>query len=67
MEFENTCTVPGKVNVSRAISRLFGWVYKTLRPNPVVVEYMIVVMIVRPHQDDPKLNPMGSQLLIPNL
>ena len=29
MEFENTCKVSGKWNISRFVSRLYGWVYKT--------------------------------------
>ena len=42
--FDNTCTVSGKWNVTRIISRLYGWPYKTLRPSKLVVEYSVVVM-----------------------
>ena len=65
--FEDTCTVPGKWNVFRVISRLFGRVYKTLRLNPLVVERNVVVMTAGSHQGDPKLNPMGSQFSILDL
>ena len=59
--FEKTCTVPGKRNVFRVISRLYGWVCETLRPNRLVVEHRVVVMTAGSHQEDPKFNPMGSQ------
>ena len=42
------------------IPRLYGWVYKTLRLSPLVVEHSVVVMSAR-------LNPMGSQFSIPAL
>ena len=42
--FDNTCTVSGKWNVSRLIPRLYGWVCKTLRLSPLVVEHSVVVM-----------------------
>ena len=42
--FDNTCTVSGKGNVSRVIPRFYGWVYKTLRLSPSVVEHSVVVM-----------------------
>ena len=29
--FANTCTVSGKWNVSRVVTRLYGWVYKILQ------------------------------------
>ena len=58
--FDNTCTVPGKWNVSRVIPRLYGGVYKTLRLFPLVVEHSVVVMSAR-------LNAMGSQFSIPVL
>ena len=57
MGFENTCTVPGKLNVLRIISRLYGWVCKTLRRNPLVVDHRVVVMTAGSHQDVPKFNP----------
>ena len=58
--FCNTCTVSGKWNVSRVIPRFYGWVYKTLRLSPLVVEHSFVVMSAR-------LNPMCSQIPIPVL
>ena len=58
--FYNTCTVSGKWNISRVIPRLHGWVYKTLRLPPLVVEHSLVVMSAR-------LNPVRSQFLIPVL
>ena len=58
--FDNTCTVSGKGNGSRFIPRPYWWVCKTLRISPLVVELSVVVVSVR-------LNPMGSQLLIPVL
>ena len=42
VDFENTCTVSEKWNVSR----VYGWVYKTLRLFPLAVEYSVVVMTV---------------------
>ena len=44
VEFEKTCTVAGKWNVSRVIPILYGWVYKTSRLSPLVVEHSVVVM-----------------------
>ena len=58
MGFENTCTVPGKRNVFRVVSRLYGWVCKTLRRNPLVIEHRVVDMTAASHQDDPKFNLM---------
>ena len=60
MGFDNTCTISGKRNISRVIPRLYGWVYKTLRLSPLAVDHSVVVMSAR-------LNPMGSQFLIPVL
>ena len=60
VEFNDTCTVSGKGNVFRVIPRLHGWVYKTLRLSLLVVEHSVVVATAR-------LNPMGSQFLIPVL
>ena len=60
MGFDNTCAVSGKWNASKVIPRLYGWVYKTLRLSPLVVEYSVVVMSTR-------LNLMGSQFSIPVL
>ena len=57
VEFDNTCAVSGKWNLSRIIPRLYGLVYKTLRLCPLVVEHSLVVMSVG-------LNPMGSQFAI---
>ena len=57
---DNTCIVSEKWDVSRVISRLYGWVYETLRFSPLVVEHGVVVMSVR-------LNPLGSQFSIPVL
>ena len=45
-----------EVNVSSVIARLHGWVYKTLRLSPLVVEHSVVVMSAR-------LNPIGSQFV----
>ena len=45
-----------EVNVSSVIARLYGWVYKTLRLSPLVVEHSVVVMSAR-------LNPIGSQFV----
>ena len=45
--FDETCTVSGKSNVSRVILRLYGWVYKTLRLSPLVVDHRVVVMSAR--------------------
>ena len=42
--FENTCTASGISNVSRVISRLHGWVYKTLRLFPLADEHSVAVM-----------------------
>ena len=39
---------------------LYGWVYKTLRLSPLVVDHIVVVMRAR-------LNHMGSQFSIPVL
>ena len=58
--FDNTCTVSGKWNVPRVIPKLYGWVCKTLRLSPLVVEHSVVIMSAR-------LNPMGSQFSIPLL
>ena len=46
VEFENTCIVSGKWNVSRVIPILYGLIYKTLRFSLLVVEQIVVVMIV---------------------
>ena len=46
VEFENTCIVSGKWNVSRVIPRLYGLIYKTLRFFPLVIEQIVVVMMV---------------------
>ena len=40
------CTVSRMWNAPRVIPKLYGWVYKTLRFSPLVVEHS-VVMIVR--------------------
>ena len=40
--------------ICMVIPRLYGWVYKTIRLSPVVVEHSVVVMSVR-------LNLIGSQ------
>ena len=58
--FDNTCAVSGKWNVSRVIPRLYGWVYKTFRLSPLVVEHSFMVVSAR-------LNPKGSQFFIPVL
>ena len=42
------------------IPRLYGWVYKTLRLSPLVVEHSAVVTSVR-------LNALGSQFSVPLL
>ena len=60
VEFDNACTVSEKLNVSRVIPRLYGWVYKTLRLSQLLVEYSVVVMSTR-------LNPISSQFSIPVL
>ena len=60
VEFDNACTVSEKLNVSRVIPRLYGWVYKTLRLSQLLVEHSVVVMSTR-------LNPIGSQFSIPVL
>ena len=39
-----SCTVSWEWNVSRVTPRLYGWVHKTLRLSPLVVEYSVVVM-----------------------
>ena len=57
MIFNNTRAVSGERNVSRVISRLYGWVYKTLRLSTLVVEHSVVVMRAR-------LNPMSTQFFI---
>ena len=57
---DNTCKVSGKWNVSRIIRKLYGWVYRTLRLSPSVVEHSVLVMSAR-------MNPMCSQFLIPDL
>ena len=49
-----------EVNGSRVIPRLYGWVYKTLRLSPLVVEHSAVVTSVR-------LNALGSQFSVPLL
>ena len=54
--FDNTCIVSGKGNISRIIPRLYGWVHKTLRLSPLVVEHSVAVMSAI-------LNPMGSLFL----
>ena len=54
---DSTWTVFQKWNVSRVIPRLYGWVYKTLKLSPLVIEHRIVVMTAR-------LNAMGSQFSI---
>ena len=58
--FDNTCAASGKWNVSRVFPKLYGWVYKTLRLSPLVVEHNVVVMSAR-------LSPMGNQFSIPVL
>ena len=42
--FDNTCTVSRKWNVARVIPRLFGWIYKSLRLAPFVVDHIVVVV-----------------------
>ena len=44
MGFDNTCTNSEKRNVFMLIPRLYGWVYKTLRPSSLVIDYSVVVM-----------------------
>ena len=56
MGFDNTCAVPG----SEMSLRLYGWVYKTLRLSPLVIEHSVAAMSAR-------LNLMGSQFSIPVL
>ena len=60
MGVDNTCAISGKLNLSRVIPRLYGWVYKTSRLPPLVVEHSFVVISSR-------LNHMGSQFSIPVL
>ena len=48
VEFENTCTVPGKLNVSSSISRLPRWVKKALKGAGFIAEDSLVVMIADP-------------------
>ena len=55
-----------EVECLQVISRLYGWVYKTLILNPLLVEHRVVVVTAGFHQDDSKLNPMGSQFSIPD-
>ena len=42
--FENTCTVSGKLNVSRVIPRLYEWVYKVLRLPQWLVELSVPIL-----------------------
>ena len=44
----------------RVVSRLYGWVYKTLQLSPLVVEHSDMVM-------SGKLNRMFSQFSIPEI
>ena len=44
--------------------RLYGWIYKTLRPSPLMMEHSVVVWLQVHNQDDPRLNLMGSQFSI---
>ena len=60
VELDNTFAISGKWNLSKVILRLYGWVYKTLRLSPLVVEHIVVVTSAR-------LNPMGNQFSIPVL
>ena len=34
--FEITCTVSGKWNISRVVTRLYGCVYKILKTTPII-------------------------------
>ena len=63
--FENMCTVSVKWNFSKIIPRLYWWVYKALTLPSLTVELNVVVMTAVLKQDDPRLNPMGNQYLIP--
>ena len=58
--FENNCTVSERWNVLRVVSRLYGWVYKTLQLSPLVVEHSDMVV-------SGKLNRMFSQFSIPEI
>ena len=58
--FDNTCAASGKWNVSRVFPKLYGWVYKTLRLSPLVVEHNVVAMSAR-------LSYMDNQFSIPVL
>ena len=64
VEFENTCTVSGKWNVFRVIPRLYGWVCKTLRLSPLVIEYSVVVMTAGSQWRWCRLNPISCQFSI---
>ena len=44
--------------------RLYRWVLKPLRLSTLAVEHSVVVMLQVSNQDDPRLNPMGSQFSI---
>ena len=69
LEFENTCTVSWKRNVSRVVPRLYGWVYKTLRVSPLAVEHSIVVMTMgsQSRQSQIELGIQFSILVLLNL
>ena len=69
LEFENTCTVSWKRNVSRVVPRLYGWVYKTLRLPPLAVEHSIVVMTMgsQSRQSQIELGIQFSILVLLNL
>ena len=46
LEFEKTCSVSGKWNVSNVFPRLYGWVYKIFRFPllPLVLELRVTIM-----------------------
>ena len=70
LEFEKTCSVSGKWNVSSVFPRLYGWVYKIFRfpLPPLMLELRVTIMGTHaqwvPTQGNSSSIPMGTQLLI---
>ena len=62
--FDNTCTVSGKWNTSRAIPRPYAWVYKTLRLSPLAVEHSVEVMAAGSQSRRSEIESYGSQFSI---
>ena len=61
--FENICTVSGKYNVSRVVQRLYGWIYKIIRPFSTTGEDGIVAVTIGNQHGRPQFDTCAWPIL----